>query len=129
MLRRTTNNDNSARGAAVEAAAERWLSAQGLVLVARNFRCKLGEIDLIMRDSAQLVFIEVRFRQNQRYGSAVESVTHHKQQRVVRAAQYYMDAHPQWRNRACRFDVLGASRTSAEDILEWQWLRDAFGSD
>jgi putative endonuclease len=129
MLRRTTNNDNSARGAAVEAAAERWLCAQGLVFVARNFRCKLGEIDLIMRDDEQLVFVEVRFRQNQLYGSAVESVTRSKQQRVVRAAQLYIDAHPQWRNRTCRFDVLGARRIAAENIFQWQWLRDAFGSD
>ncbi len=121
------NSFSQTRGAAVEAAAERWLSQQGLLYVAKNFRCKAGEIDLIMRDGAQLVFIEVRYRQHDYFGSAVESVTRSKQQRVVRAAQWFIAAHPQWRNYACRFDVLGGSK--ATDDIEWQWLRDAFSGE
>lgn len=116
------------RGAAVEAAAERWLNAQGLASIARNFRCKGGEIDLIMRDDSQLVFVEVRFRRNDLYGSAVESVTARKQQRVVRAAQLFIAANPKWRDHACRFDVLGAS-PAANAEFDWQWLRDAFSGE
>ncbi|HSB95391.1 MAG TPA: YraN family protein [Spongiibacteraceae bacterium] len=128
MPQGTMNNPHQARGAATEAAAERWLSAQGLVCVTKNFRCKLGEIDLIMLDGKQLVFVEVRFRKNELYGSAAESVTHSKQQRVIRAAQLFIETHPRWRHCACRFDVLGVTQTTT-DTLQWQWLRDAFVGD
>jgi putative endonuclease len=123
------SNISRMRGAAVEAAAERWLSAQGMICVTRNFSCKVGEIDLIMRDREQLVFVEVRFRQLDRFGSAAESVTRSKQLRVVRAAQCFIAAHPKWRDCACRFDVLGASQISAAAEFEWQWLRDAFSGE
>ena len=106
------------RGAATESAAEQWLCTQGLTRVARNFRCKTGEIDLIMQHREQLVFVEVRFRQCDHFGSAVESVTRHKQRRVVRAAQLFIATHPQWRDCACRFDVLGASR-AANGTFAW----------
>lgn len=118
-------NDNRLRGAAMEAEAERWLNTHGLHSVAKNFSCKAGEIDLIMRDGGQLVFVEVRFRHSDRYGTAAESVTRAKQQKLIRAAQLFIQTHSQWRNSACRFDVLAGS-TVAEK-LEWQWLRDAFG--
>lgn len=123
------SNASRARGAAVEAAAERWLRAQGMICVTRNFSCKVGEIDLIMRDGAQLVFVEVRFRQRDSFGGAAASVTRSKQQRVVRAAQYFIAAHPKWRDCACRFDVLGASQKAPAAELEWQWLRDAFSGE
>lgn len=118
-------NDHRLRGAAIEAEAERWLNARGLRSVARNFSCKAGEIDLVMRDGTQLVFVEVRFRHSDRYGSAAESVTGAKQQRLIRAAQVFMQTHSQWRDCACRFDVLAGS--AAAEKPEWQWLRDAFG--
>lgn len=119
-------NDHRLRGAALEAAAERWLNARGLRSVARNFRCKAGEIDLIMRDDAQLAFVEVRFRASDRYGSAAESVTAAKQRRLIHAAQLFIETHPQWRHCSCRFDVLAGGMATGE--LEWQWLRDAFGA-
>jgi putative endonuclease len=119
-------NDHRLRGAALEAAAERWLNACGLRSVARNFRCKAGEIDLIMRDDAQLAFIEVRFRASDRYGSAAESVTAAKQRRLIHAAQLFIETHPQWRHCSCRFDVLAGGMAAGE--IEWQWLRDAFGA-
>jgi putative endonuclease len=119
-------NDHHLRGAALEAIAERWLSARGLHSVAKNFRCKAGEIDLVMRDGTQLAFIEVRFRSSDRYGSAAESVTAAKQRRLVQAAQVFIETHPQWRNCSCRFDVLAGGM--AAGAIEWQWLRDAFGA-
>jgi putative endonuclease len=120
-------NDNHLRGAALEAAAERWLTARGLHCVARNFRCKGGEIDLVMREGTQLAFVEVRFRSSDRYGSAAESVTAAKQRRLVQAAHLFIEAHPQWRHCNCRFDVL-AGRPAAAGAIEWEWLRDAFGA-
>lgn len=123
------NKSNRARGAAVEVAAERWLSARGLQVVERNFSCKAGEIDLVMREGQQLVFVEVRFRQADRFGSAAESVTRNKQQRVIRAAQYFIAANPRWRDWSCRFDVLAASQAVDAAQIEWQWLRDAFSGE
>jgi putative endonuclease len=123
------SNSSRIRGTAVEAAAERWLSAHGLRLVMKNFSCKAGEIDLVMRDGEQLVFIEVRFRQADRFGSAAESVTRNKQQKIARAAQYFIAAHTRWSDSTCRFDVLGASQVTVEAEIEWQWLRDAFSGE
>jgi putative endonuclease len=111
-------------GSAVEAAAAEWLKRQGLVLVEKNYRCKGGEIDLIMRAGMDLVFVEVRLRQRSNYGSAAESVTVTKQRRVICAARHFLATHPRWQNSACRFDVMATS--DASGTTEWQWLRHAF---
>ncbi|MFX7820786.1 YraN family protein, partial [Acinetobacter baumannii] len=73
-----------------EDAALVYLQQQGLRLLERNWRCKAGEIDLIMQDDATLVFVEVRRRKNDRFGGAAASVTWHKQQKLIRAAQWYL---------------------------------------
>ena len=75
-----------AQGTAAEDLALRYLEARGLSLVTRNFRCRTGELDLIMRDGEHLVFVEVRSRRSTRYGTPAESVTRTKQQRLLRAA-------------------------------------------
>lgn len=94
-------------GQQTEALAEQFLLQQGLTLITRNYRCKAGEIDLIMQDRQHLVFVEVRFRTRHRYGSASESVTYHKQQKLVRAAETYLLSHFAGRQPpACRFDVV-----------------------
>ena len=73
------------RGETGEALAAAWLIRHGLRSLARNFRCRLGEIDLVMRDGDTLVFVEVRCRRDCGYGSALESVTAGKQRRLLRA--------------------------------------------
>lgn len=120
-------NDHARRGAVLESEAERWLNARGLRSVARNFRCKAGELDLVMLEQRQLVFVEVRFRSDDRYGGAAASITAAKQRRLVATAQLFIDADPRWRNSACRFDVL-AGRAAADNSVEWEWLRDAFSA-
>lgn len=107
-------------GAAAEQAACRYLEQQGLVLLERNYRCRAGEVDLIMRDGDQLVFVEVRSRRNRRYGGPAESVTRAKQQRLSRAAAYYLLLHPD--NAPCRFDVIAILQQ--DNRLEW--IKDAF---
>lgn len=91
-------------GQAGEDAALAYLQGRGLQLVERNFRCKGGEIDLIVRDRATLIFVEVRKRADARFGGAAASVTVHKQRRLIRAAQFFLqrfrDPPP------CRFDVI-----------------------
>jgi len=92
------------------------LSAHGLVLVERNFLCKMGEIDLIMRHHAHLVFVEVRRRASRSFGGAAASITPAKQQRLIRTAQYYLLRLP--KPPPCRFDVV------AIDGGELRWLQN-----
>jgi putative endonuclease len=97
----------------------RYLEDRGLRLVERNYRCRHGELDLVMRDGATLVFVEVRFRRSTRFGGAAESVDGHKQQRLTAAAGHYLQRHPS--PLACRFDVLAIG---AGDHIDW--IKDAF---
>ena len=103
-------------GSQGEDAALAHLEERGLVLVERNFLCKLGEIDLVMRDGAQLVFVEVRRRADRKHGGAAASIGPRKQLRMRRAAEYYLLRYPSL--PACRFDVV------AIDGGELSWLRN-----
>lgn len=104
-------------GQAGEDRALEYLTGHGLTLVERNFRCKVGEIDLVMRDKGSLVFVEVRRRDSFDYGGAIASVTPAKQRRMVRAAQYYLLRYPHL--PPCRFDVV------AIDGHGLNWLKNA----
>ena len=91
-------------GVDAEALAARFLEARGLTVLARNFRARRGEIDLVARDGDTLVFVEVRLRRSSAYGGAVESITPQKRARLVAAAQAYL-----LRLRSeppCRFDAI-----------------------
>ena len=92
------------RGRQAEDDALAYLLRQGLVLLARNYLCKGGELDLIMRDGASIVFVEVRLRSGTAYGGALASITPAKQRRMVVAAQTWLAG--QKRLPACRFDAL-----------------------
>lgn len=109
-------------GQQAEQLALHFLERRGMTLVMRNYLCKAGELDLIMRQDSLLIFVEVRKRSNPRFGGAIESVTPQKQQRLIRAAQHYLLCHPQWRNAPCRFDVIlfaGSNNTP-------EWIQNAF---
>lgn len=107
------------RGERAEDKALDYLSKQGLKPVCRNFRCKHGELDLIMTDQNALVFVEVRFRSSDKFGSALESVTHKKQQRIIAAAQTYLSR--QQSDGPVRFDVVALSGDGSI-----QWVKNAF---
>lgn len=100
-----------------EQVARAWLERRGLRLVEANFRCKLGEIDLIMRDGPELVFVEVRQRAGRTHGGAAASITPAKLRRLVRAAEFYLLRFPH--TPPCRFDVV------AIDGDQLDWLRNA----
>ena len=106
-------------GEAAEALACRYLEQQGLVLMERNYRCRTGEVDLIMRDGDCIVFVEVRSRHNSRYGTPAETITRTKQRRLCRAASYYLLTHHY--NAPCRFDVIAILQQQ-----QLEWIRDAF---
>lgn len=117
--------DRALLGTNAEAAALLWLQQQGLICIQKNFRCKGGEIDLIMRHKDQLVFVEVRLRSKSGFGDAAESVTGRKQRRIILAARHFLLMQPRWQKIACRFDVMAALSTRGSE-LEWQWLQNAF---
>ena len=111
-----------AQGSQAEDLARRFLEARGLELLTRNFRCRSGELDLIMRDGEQLVFVEVRSRRHTRYGTPAESVTRTKQQRLLRTAAFYLQR--QRIDPPCRFDVVAILQSDGEPQVEW--IRNAF---
>lgn len=104
-------------GDAAEDRALHYLQQHGLTLMQRNFRCKGGEIDLIMQESAALVFVEVRKRADTRHGGAAASVTARKQARLIIAAQIFLQRYRM--PPACRFDVIAIDGSAIE------WLKNA----
>ncbi len=109
-------------GDAAEVLACQFLVEQGLTLRTRNFRCRCGEIDLVMRDGAEWVFVEVRFRRSEGYGGAAASVTTHKQRRIVAAAKLYLMSEGD--DLPARFDVVSVG---AGNRLEW--IKNAFDAE
>lgn len=104
------------------------LLAHGLECIAENYRCRLGEIDLIMRDRDCLVFVEVRYRRNSRFATAAESVDGMKQRKLIRAAAVYLAGHPHFSTMPVRFDVIAVDAAAAGECT-LQWLRDAFRAE
>ena len=111
-----------------EKRALRFLVAHGLRPVTRNYRCRLGEIDLIMRDGPCLVFVEVRYRQHNPYADAVLSVDRRKQQKLLRAAAMYVSGRRFRSPPKMRFDIVGIDREECGE-LRVSWLKDAFRPD
>ena len=107
-------------GARAEELCAELLRKAGLRVLARNWRCRHGEIDLVAEEGDTLVFAEVRFRRSQRYGGAAESVTATKQARLVAAARLYLMRRP---DADCRFDVLLLDSLETSRI---EWIRNAF---
>ncbi len=115
-----------------EALAANYLLQAGLQILHRNFRSKLGEIDIIARDRMYLVFIEVRYRKNEIFGNAAESVNLTKQQKIVRTAQFYLQTHTWAQQLNCRFDVIAISNSTKisqiSQISQIEWIKDAFNA-
>lgn len=110
-----------AQGDAHERRAEAYLRQQGLRLLCRNYQCRLGEIDLIMHQGDTLVFVEVRFRRNRRFGGALASVTAAKQGRLRRTASFYLQSRGLNEARQpCRFDLIACEGS------EIHWIQNAF---
>ena len=114
-------------GHAIEALAERHLAGAGLSTLARRVTCRMGELDLVMRDREALVFVEVRYRRGAGYGGAAASVTPAKRARIVAAARWYLLRHPERARWPCRFDVVAVEGDGESRRIEW--LRDAFRID
>ena len=110
-------------GSEGEASAVRYLQAQGLTLVEQNFRCDIGEVDIIMRDGAAWVFVEVKTRKNEDFATVVEQITPDQCLRVRRSAQFYLLSHRLNEHvTPMRFDVIAICQ-QPEQLF---WLPDAF---
>jgi putative endonuclease len=113
-------------GRLAEEYAATWLAAHGLKILARNVRCRGGELDLVCLEGRTLVFVEVRLRTNPRFGCAAESITPAKRRRVIFAAKWWLlRAGCAYQDRPCRFDAVLFDNGSA---FEPQWIRGAFES-
>lgn len=110
------------RGDAAEAKAAEFLGRQGLTLLAKNFRVRGGEIDLVMDHQGTTVFVEVRLRTNRQFASSLESVTASKQQKLQLAAQHFLNQHSHRQNTPCRFDVIAFADLQQPP----EWIKAAF---
>ncbi len=115
------------KGREEEERACRYLLTQGLQPRERNYRCRYGEIDLIMDDGAALVFVEVRYRANRRFAGGAESVDRRKQAKLVAAAQYYLQAHRELARRPARFDVIALA--PGDELSGIEWIKNAFHAE
>ncbi len=109
-------------GRRAERAAERFLVQRGLRTIVRNYRTRVGEIDLVMTHEGETVFVEVRYRTRSDFGDGAATVDYNKQKRLVRAARHYLRRHAD--DVPCRFDVVSVTRTHYR--LRFEWIRSAF---
>ena len=109
-------------GRDAERRARRYLEQCGLELVTSNFRCPGSEIDLIMRDGRQIVFVEVRFRSHPHFGGGAESVDRRKRDKLTGCALYYLQRYPEAARHGVRFDVIAMG----PDPQTIDWIKDAF---
>ncbi|MEI8572490.1 YraN family protein [Methylomonas sp. LW13] len=108
------------KGDSAEQLALAYLQKQGLEWVCSNFRCKMGELDLVMKDGSALVIVEVRFRKSEQFGGALTSITRQKQARIVAATQHYVIIN-NLSQLSIRFDVVAVSGNNRLD-----WIKNAF---
>ena len=111
-------------GEQLESFAQTTLKKSGCKIVETNFLCKLGEIDIILKDQNTLVFVEVRYRKNASFGGALESVDYKKQQKIIKAAQLYLVENKLSNTMPCRFDVFAIE--GPLNRLKYQWIKNAF---
>lgn len=112
------------QGQIYEQIAEKWLRRRGLQPVFRNYHCRGGELDLVMKSRDQLVVVEVKYRRSGALVSGAESLTPAKQKRITRTAMHLLQRNPQFSNLAVRFDLVSVTGDGPGRRLEW--IRDAF---
>jgi putative endonuclease len=119
-----SNASARSAGARYEDIALDHLERAGLALIERNYACRYGEIDLVMRERDTVVFVEVRYRRGGVFGDGIDSVDAGKRTKLVRAAEVFLVNHPRLAGAACRFDVVAISGDATAPALDWR--RNAF---
>jgi len=120
----TVRANTRQRGAWAEDHACDYLARRGLEVLVRNYRCRHGEIDLVLRDADALVFTEVRYRANREWVSGAQSVDAAKQRRLLASAEHFLQRHREHARRACRFDVVDIC--GPQHAPQVDWIQDAF---
>jgi len=119
------------QGEHTENLACEFLKNNGLKLVEKNFSTRVGEIDLIMKSDDMLVFVEVRYRKSNNFGSGAESVTISKQKKLIKTASLYLQQHAKLLKCPARFDVVsitGAIESNNINAINFDWIENAFGA-
>ena len=111
-------------GKLTEAIAAEFLSKHELIIVDKNFSCRFGEIDLVATERDFLVFVEVRYRKQEHFMSAAESIDRNKINKLISASQFYLSKNRKLQNMQCRFDFIGITGELAKPRIEW--VKDAF---
>lgn len=114
-------NNTRNTGTSYERKAAEYLEQQGLVILKHNYRCRQGEIDLIARDKEYLVFVEVKYRSQNRAGYSLDAVNPAKQKKISKVARYFLATEYHCTEIPCRFDVIGIDGGCLH------WIKDAFG--
>lgn len=114
----------SQKGKAAELTACEFLQTQGFSLLMQNYRCYFGEIDLIMQDQDDIVFIEVRSRRRTDYGNALESINQTKKAKLIKAATHFLQSTNQLYKINSRFDIIAIHPIHGKMQLEW--IKNAF---
>ena len=112
------------RGIDAEKAALAYLESRGLRLLERNYRCPAGELDIVMLEQKQLVFVEVRYRRTDQFGGAAPSVDSDKRRKLRWAGETFLQHHPRLSFDGCRFDVVAV--TGGAPKYRFDWISDAF---
>ncbi|MGA6107458.1 MULTISPECIES: YraN family protein [Pseudomonas] len=119
-------NQRQSSGQAAEALARSHLEQHGLRLLASNWRCPRGELDLVMLDGDTVVFVEVRYRRHAAWGGALESVDARKRAKLITAAQHFLLKESRWAKYPCRFDVVAINSMDGDSPPRLTWLQNAF---
>lgn len=116
-----------AKGQECEDLAAQYLEKQGLTILERNYQCRLGEIDIIAKNSEFVIFIEVKYRKNNRYGEPFAFVDTKKQRRLIMTALHYNQCKGLNEKHPMRFDVISIQAQNTQ--FDIQWLKNAFTTD
>jgi putative endonuclease len=120
MIFKTTTQS----GKRAEKIALNFLTKQGIKIVSQNFHSRFGEIDLIGLDKQILIFVEVRYRKNEHFLSAVETIDKHKCKKIVITSEYYLNQHKKYQSYLCRYDVITITGNLNKPVIEW--IKNAF---
>ena len=120
MMKITTRKS----GKRAEDIAANYLKKQNVKIISRNFHSRFGEIDLIGLEKETLVFIEVRYRKNENYLSAIETIDRHKCKKIIITSEVYLNKRKKYQSYQCRFDVITITGDISEPVIEW--IKSAF---
>lgn len=126
-LAASSDSSTVAKGRRAEELALQYLQGKGLRLIARNYRCRVGEVDLVMTQAGIVVFVEVRSRASSAFVNPKETVDWRKQRRLARVAAWFLRSHPDLAARPVRFDVVSVTTPNYDARLEW--IQNAFQVD